>query len=69
MSNIINPNGKDIFSVTTELCGKPLTLEVNRVGFRASGSVLVKYGDTVVLGSVSVGTRPVLHKIFLHSRC
>lgn len=64
MSKIINPNGKDIFSVTTELCGKPLTLEVNRVGFRASGSVLVKYGDTVVLGSVSVGTRPVVLDYF-----
>ena len=64
MSNIINPNGKDIFSVTTELCGKPLTLEVNRVGFRASGSVLVSYGDTVVLGSVSVGTRPVVLDYF-----
>ena len=57
--SIINPNGKDIFSVKTELCGRPLTIEVNRVGFRASGSVLVRYGDTVVLGSASVGTRPV----------
>lgn len=64
MSNIINPNGKDIFSVSTELCGKPLTLEVNRVGFRATGSVLVTYGDTVVLGSVSVGTRPVVLDYF-----
>ncbi len=64
MSKIINPNGKDIFSVTTELCGKPLTLEVNRVGFRATGSVLVTYGDTVVLGSVSVGTRPVVLDYF-----
>ena len=34
--SIINPNGKDIFSVKTELCGRPLTIEVNRVGFRAS---------------------------------
>lgn len=57
--SIINPNGKDIFRVETELCGKPLTLEVNRVGFRTTGSVLVTYGDTVVLGSASVGTRPV----------
>ncbi len=64
MSNIINPNGKDIFSVSTELCGKTLTLEVNRVGFRATGSVLVTYGDTVVLGSVSVGTRPVVLDYF-----
>ena len=56
---IINPSGKEIFSVTTELCGRPLTLEVNRVGFRTTGSVLVRYGDTVVLGSAQVGSRPV----------
>ena len=57
--SIINPSGKEIFSVTTELCGRPLTLEVNRVGFRTAGSVLVRYGDTVVLGSAQVGSRPV----------
>ena len=57
--SIINPSGKEIFSVTTELCGQPLTLEVNRVGFRTTGSVLVRYGDTVVLGSAQVGSRPV----------
>ena len=57
--SIINPSGKEIFSVTTELCGRPLTLEVNRVGFRTTGSVLVCYGDTVVLGSAQVGSRPV----------
>lgn len=56
---IINPSGKEIFSVSTELCGRPLTLEVNRVGFRTTGSVLVRYGDTVVLGSAQVGSRPV----------
>jgi polyribonucleotide nucleotidyltransferase len=55
----INPNGKEIVSVTTELCGKPLTLEVNRIGFRTTASVLVKYGDTVVLGTTQVGTRPI----------
>ena len=54
----INPHGKDIITVTTELCGKPLTLEVNRVGFRTTASVLVTYGDTVVLGTAMVGTRP-----------
>ncbi len=64
MSKTINPSGKDIFSVSTELCGKTLTLEVNRVGFRATGSVLVSYGDTVVLGSVTVGTRPVVLDYF-----
>ena len=56
---IINPSGKEIFSVTTELCGRPLSIEINRVGFRTTGSVLVRYGDTVVLGSAQVGSRPV----------
>ena len=55
----INPNGKDIFSVSTELAGKTLTLEVNRIGFRTTASVLVKYGDTVVLGTTQIGTKPV----------
>ena len=55
----INPNGKDIFSVSTELAGKTLTLEVNRVGFRTTASVLVRYGDTVVLGTTQVGTKPI----------
>ncbi|MEI6850406.1 MAG: polyribonucleotide nucleotidyltransferase [Candidatus Saccharibacteria bacterium] len=60
----INPNGKEIFSVTTDFCGKPLTLEVNRVGFRATASVLVTYGDTVVLGTAMVGSRPVVLDYF-----
>lgn len=55
----INPHGKEIISVTTDLCGQPLTLEVNRVGFRTSASVLVKYGDTVVLGTAMVGKKPL----------
>ncbi|MDB5183821.1 MAG: hypothetical protein JWO07_502 [Candidatus Saccharibacteria bacterium] len=55
----INPHGKEIIRVTTELAGKPLTLEVNRVGFRTTASVLVSYGDTVVLGTAMVGSRPV----------
>ncbi len=55
----INPNGKEIISVSTEFAGKTLTLEVNRVGFRTTASVLVKYGDTVVLGTAMVGSRPV----------
>lgn len=55
----INPLGKDIIKVETELCGKTLSLEVGRVGFRTSGSVLVRYGDTVVLGSAQVGGKPI----------
>ncbi len=57
--SIINPKGKEIISVTTDFCGKPLKLEVNRVGFRSTASVLVTYGDTVVLGTAQVGNRPV----------
>ncbi len=55
----INPHGKEIISVSTELAGKTLTLEVNRLGFRTTASVLVKYGDTVVLGTAMVGSRPI----------
>ncbi len=51
---IINPYGKDIIKVETELAGRKLTLEVNRVGFRTSASVLVTYGETVVLGTAMV---------------
>src|SRR5213595_1499036 len=53
----INPSGKEIISVTTELCGRPLKLEVNRVGFRTSASVLVTYGETVVLGTAMVSKK------------
>ena len=61
---IINPSGKKTFKVETDFCGRPLTLEVNRVGFRTTSSVLVSYGDTVVLGSVVVGTKPVVQDFF-----
>ncbi len=60
----INPHGKEIISVSTELAGKTLTLEVNRVGFRTTASVLVTYGDTVVLGTAMVGSRPVVLDYF-----
>lgn len=62
--NIINPSGKKLITVETEFCGRPLKLEVNRVGFRSTASVLVTYGDTVILGSVVVGTKPVLQDFF-----
>lgn len=62
--DIINPSGKQVIRVERELCGKTLTLEVNRVGFRSTASVLVSYGDTVVLGSVVVGKRPVVQDFF-----
>jgi len=59
MASTINPYGKDIISVTTELCGRPLTLEVNRVGFRTSASVWARYGDTVILGTAMVSNNAV----------
>ncbi len=61
---IINPSGKKTFKVETDFCGRKLGLEVNRVGFRTTSSVLVTYGDTVVLGSVVVGTKPVVQDFF-----
>jgi polyribonucleotide nucleotidyltransferase len=60
----INPHGKEIISVSTELAGKTLTLEVNRVGFRTTASVLVRYGETVVLGTAMVGSKPVVLDYF-----
>ena len=55
----INPFGRDIVSVEKDFCGKKLSLEVGRVGFRSSGSVLVRYGETVVLGTAQVGQEPL----------
>jgi polyribonucleotide nucleotidyltransferase len=54
----INPFGKKIIKVETDFCGKTLSLEVGRVGFRSSASVLVRYGDTVVLGTAMVSDQP-----------
>jgi polyribonucleotide nucleotidyltransferase len=54
MSGTINPFGKDIITVSTDFCGRTLTMEVGRVGFRTTGSVTVTYGDTVVLGTAMV---------------
>lgn len=55
MGDIINPFGKDVLKVSTQFCGRELSLEVNRLGFRADAAVLVRYGDTVVLGTAGVG--------------
>ncbi len=55
----INPFGKDVIKVETELCGRPLSLEVGRVGFRTTGSVLARYGDTVVLGSAQLSDKSI----------
>ena len=62
--DIINPSGKKTLSVSTEWLGRKLTLEINRVGFRSTSSVLVLYGDTMVLGTVVVGKKPVEQDFF-----
>ena len=61
---IINPNGKKMVKVSTKLCGKELSLEVNRVGFRSTSTVVVQYGDTVVLGVAQVSDKPVEQDFF-----
>jgi len=55
MGQKVIQTGKEIISVSTEWMGQTLTLEVNRVGFRTSASVLAKYGDTIVLGAAQTG--------------
>ncbi|HTE57508.1 MAG TPA: polyribonucleotide nucleotidyltransferase [Verrucomicrobiae bacterium] len=57
----INPFGKKVITVETNFCGKKLSLEVGRVGFRTSASVLARYGDTVVLGTAMVSEKSVGH--------
>lgn len=54
----INPFGKDIIKVETDFLGKKLSLEINRVGFRTSASVIARYGDTVILGTAMVSEQP-----------
>src|SRR4051812_26276295 len=55
----INPTGKQIITVETEFCGRKLSLEINRLGFRTSASVMARYGDTVVLGTAMISPNRV----------
>jgi polyribonucleotide nucleotidyltransferase len=55
----VNPLGKEIITVETEFCGRTLSLEINRVGFRTSASVIARYGDTVVLGTAMISPNKV----------
>ncbi len=59
MGQTINPSGKDIIKVETDFCGRTLSLEVGRVGFRTSASVIVRYGDTVVLGTAMISPKSI----------
>jgi polyribonucleotide nucleotidyltransferase len=64
MGQTINPFGKQITKVETDFCGRKLSLEVGRVGFRTSASVIARYGDTVVLGTAMVGDKPIAMDYF-----
>lgn len=55
----INPLGKKIIKVETDFCGRKLSLEVGRVGWRSSAAVIARYGDTVVLGTAMVSDRSI----------
>ncbi len=59
MGQTINPLGKEIVTVETEFCGRTLSLEVGRVGFRTTASVIARYGDTIVLGTAMVSPKTV----------
>ncbi len=59
MAQNINNMGKEIISVSTEFFGRTLSLEINKVGFRTTASVMAKYGDTVVLASVMVSPESI----------
>lgn len=54
MTKVIQ-TGKDIIRVSTDWLGRELLMEVNKVGFRTTASVIVRYGDTVVLGIADSG--------------
>lgn len=59
MGQTINPTGQKIIKISTDFCGKKLELEVGRVGFRSTASVIARYGDTVVLATAMIGNKPL----------
>ena len=54
---IINPWSRDLIKVSTELASKPLSLEINRLAFRATSAVLATWGETVVLATIQLGDK------------
>ena len=46
------------YQVTTEVGGRTLTLETGKVAKQANGAVLARYGDTVVLATACMDSRP-----------
>ena len=44
--------------IEKQFAGRPLTIETGRMARQAAGSVLIQYGDTVILVAATVQTRP-----------
>ncbi|MFO7168002.1 MAG: polyribonucleotide nucleotidyltransferase [Chloroflexota bacterium] len=49
-------HGRKVYSVSTEIAGRTLTLETGRLAEQADGAVTVRYGDTVLLAT-AVGAK------------
>ena len=45
-------------SYSTELAGRKLVFEIGKIAGLANGSVVVKYGDTVVMVNVTAAKEP-----------
>lgn len=54
MTNITHPFGGKQIKLETDFCGRKLSIETGHLAFLADGAVTVRYGDTVVLGTVTV---------------
>ena len=52
---IVNPLSREPLTVSTKLAGQPLSLEINRLAFRATSAVLATWGETVVLATIQIG--------------
>jgi polyribonucleotide nucleotidyltransferase len=53
------PNTPPSFRYETEIAGRTLILETGKYAKQASGSVLVRYGDTVVLATAQASDEPI----------
>jgi polyribonucleotide nucleotidyltransferase len=47
-----------VHRIETQFAGRPLIIETGRIAKQAAGSVLVTYGETVVLASVTASNKP-----------
>lgn len=56
--DIIHPFGGKTEIFETDFAGRKLTIETGRVAFLTDGAVLVRYGDTVVLGTAVIAPEP-----------